>query len=155
MPRIKNAAVKREKSEIHTDLDDVFFVKGKKLYCPEHGPINHLLGLLVDKLGGGLGEGLVEHHFPRLGLLKADVSHGGVHAELGDLAVGGPGHLLEVVLRPGGDSLEENLLGGSPAQRHAHPEKNQLQIKSIITLEGGGISRTWFRLTRSYMVMIK
>ena len=119
---------------LQSHLDDVLLMLRQKLQCPVHGVVNQLLGLFVHQLGSGLAERLVEHHLARLGLLERHVPDLGVHTKLRDLAVRWLCDLLQIVLGPGRDPLEEDLFWGAASQRHAHPEiwSNLLYFKVFL-----------------------
>jgi hypothetical protein len=94
------------------------------------GPLVRLVDQIpdfdVDHLGRALRVRLLQHHLPLAGHVEADVSDFIVHAVVHHLGVGALGDLLQVVLGPRRDPVEEQLLRDSAPERHAHPVEELL-----------------------------
>ncbi len=89
--------------------------------------VDDALHLAVDELGGGLGVGLVEEGLVLLAReVERKVADLLAHPVVHHHRVGEVGDAFEVVLRAGGDSAEDDLLGHAPAHRHDHAVHERL-----------------------------
>mmetsp|Transcript_3870 Transcript_3870/g.9049 ORF Transcript_3870/g.9049 Transcript_3870/m.9049 type:complete len:226 (-) Transcript_3870:343-1020(-) len=134
------------------DLFDLLLSLGDQIQSSFVGLIDDAPGLLVHRLGGGIGVGLITG--PGVGILgEGELTDLVVHAIFLNSGVYDVGYLLEIVARAGGYSAKEDLFSRTAGERHADsvhdlslsPEEDFLR-EILRIAEGAAASRYYCHL---------